>query len=67
MRTVFTSLVALFLAGVIFAVVFGWPVMLLWGAIAGTYDFPTMGFGTAIQVSLLTTLLFKSSSSSSSK
>ena len=47
------------------AAVAAWPVMLLWGAIAGTYGLPTMGFGTAVQVSILAHLLFGGSSSSS--
>lgn len=56
--------VVLVLAGAIGAIV-AWPVMLLWGAVAGTYGFPTMGFGTALQVTVLARLLFGGSSSSS--
>lgn len=50
-------------AVVVLGALSAWPVMLLWGAIAGTYGFPTMGFGTALQVTLLSSLLFKSASS----
>ena len=46
----------------ILSILAAWPVMVLWGAIAGTYDLPTMGIGTAWQVSTLAGLLFKSTS-----
>ncbi len=50
---------------VAFALLMAWPVMVLWGAVADDLGFQTIGLGTALQVSLLTSLLFKSVSSSS--
>lgn len=44
-------------AAVLLALTVAWPVMLLWGAIAGTYDLPTAGFGTTIQGCLLVGIL----------
>jgi hypothetical protein len=61
----FTGIVLLALFALVMGLVAAWPVMLLWGAIAGTYGWPTMGLGTAFQVSWLTSLLFKSNSVSS--
>ncbi len=50
---------------VVIGIAAAWPVMVLWGAVADDLGFPTIGLGTALQVSLLSTLLFKSTSSSS--
>lgn len=38
-----------------------WPIMVLWGAVADDFGIPTIGLGTAFQVGMLSSLLFKSS------
>ena len=61
------ALVALAL-GVLVAVITAYPVMLLWNAlIPGLFGLTTITFEQALQLSLLCSILFKSSSSSSSK
>lgn len=54
------------LAVALLAVITAGPVMLLWGAISGTYGLPTMGFGTAVQVCLLVGILLSLGNSGSS-
>lgn len=43
-----------------------WPLMVLWGAVADDFGIQTIGLGTAWQISVLSSLLFKSNSASSS-
>lgn len=61
------AVLAVFFVAAALAVLTALPVMLLWGAIAGTYGWPTMGFGTAAQVCVLFSILGSVATSSSSK
>lgn len=63
---VITAVSLIFIAAAILAVFTAGPVMLLWGAIAGTYGLPTMGLGTSVQVCLLAGILLSLGNSSAS-
>lgn len=66
METIATGIVAIVVFALVIGLLAAWPVMVLWGAVADDFGIQTIGLGTAWQLSVLSTLLFKGGSGSSS-